>query len=168
MDIKKILQANHGKETANQIAEYIGNNSSRFDQLMQLFFSRDYPLCQRAAMAVGHTSDKNLSLIEPYLDDIILILETNPPVALKRNIVRLLQKITIPASLLERVTNVCFEFLMSKKEPVAVKVFAMTVLANICKKETGLSNELRLIIEEQLPYASAGFKSRACKILPYL
>jgi len=33
----------------------------------------------------------------------------------------------------------------------------MTVLLNIVKKEPDLKKELKILIEDQLPYASAGF-----------
>jgi hypothetical protein len=49
-----------------------------------------------------------------------------------------------------------------------VKVFGMTVLANLCEKLPELKNELRIIIEDQMPYGSAGFKSRGSKILKKL
>jgi hypothetical protein len=41
----------------------------------------------------------------------------------------------------------------------------MSVLGDIAKKEPALEKELKLIIEEQFPYGSAGFRSRAKKIL---
>ena len=64
--------------------------------------------------------------------------------------------------------DICFGYLVDHKETIAVRVFAMTVLGNICRREPDLGIELRLVIEEELPYASAGFKSRAKKILAEL
>ena len=60
--------------------------------------------------------------------------------------------------------DVCFRFLISPDEPIAVKVFAMTVAANICKHEPELKNELQLVIAEQMEKASAGFRARAKRI----
>jgi hypothetical protein len=54
---------------------------------------------------------------------------------------------------------------MNKKEPIAVKVFSMTVLANLSKSSPDIKKELRIAIEDQLPYGSAGFVSRAKKVL---
>ena len=48
---------------------------------------------------------------------------------------------------------------------MAVKVFAMSVLSQLVDGVPELSQELRIIIEDQLPYASAGFISRARKVL---
>ncbi|MCK5279227.1 MAG: hypothetical protein KAQ62_19445, partial [Cyclobacteriaceae bacterium] len=58
--------------------------------------------------------------------------------------------------------------LNSGKEPVAVKVFAMTVLFNIVQVYPELSEELEISIEEQMPFCSAGFKSRGRKVLKAL
>ena len=44
----------------------------------------------------------------------------------------------------------------------------MTVLYNLCKKEPDLANELRILIEEQMLYGTAGFKSRGKRILKEL
>ena len=41
----------------------------------------------------------------------------------------------------------------------------MTVLYNITLKIPELADELKIIIEDQMPYGSAGFKSRGKKIL---
>jgi hypothetical protein len=43
-----------------------------------------------------------------------------------------------------------------------------TVLANLVEKQPGLKSELRIIIEDELPYGSAGFLSRGKKILKKL
>ncbi len=50
----------------------------------------------------------------------------------------------------------------------AVKAFAMQILCNICEKEPELANELMMIIEDQIPHSSIGFKNRGTKILKLL
>ena len=85
-------------------------------------------------------------------------------VAVKRNIMRLLQDIEIPKQLYGTITDKSF-MLLDPKETIAVRVFSMTVLANIAKQEPDLKKELRIVIEDQLLYASAGFLSRAKKVL---
>jgi hypothetical protein len=42
------------------------------------------------------------------------------------------------------------------------------VLGNIAQKLPDLKKELQLVVEDQLPYASAGYKSRAKKIIKTL
>lgn len=81
---------------------------------------------------------------------------------------RLLQYISIPLSLQGKTINLCFDFLNNPKEPIAVRVFAMTVLGNLAKENADLKNEIIMVIEDQLPYGSAGFLSRGKKVLKQL
>lgn len=61
--------------------------------------------------------------------------------------------------------DICFNYLESPTEALAVKVFSLSVLGNLAKLYPGIIPELKLIIEEQLPNQSAGYKSRAKKVL---
>ncbi len=88
--------------------------------------------------------------------------------AVKRNTLKILQFVDIPEDLLGITADICFRLLNDGKEPIAVKVFAMTVIFNIVKKYPELNEELKISIEEQMPFASAGFKSRGNKILKAL
>lgn len=168
MDIKKELLAEHSKPQALKISNYIGNDQNRFDELMNLFFDKEYRVTQRAAWVVSHCADKYPELIEPYIESMILNLKNDVPVAVRRNTLRVLQEKEMPESIIGDAADICFKIMESAREPIAVKVFAMTLLANICQKVPELKNELKILIENQLPYGSAGFKSRANKILKKL
>ena len=61
--------------------------------------------------------------------------------------------------------NTCFKFLESSTEALAVKVFSMTVLSNFAKQYPEIVPEIKIVIEDQLLHQSAGFKSRAKKVL---
>lgn len=151
-----------------KIVAYVGNDKKRFAELIYLFLGDEYRVTQRATWAITHCAEKYPSLILPHLKKIVSRLENPAPAAVKRNIIRIFQWIEIPENLQGRVAEMCFRFLCSKDEAIAVKVFSMTVLHNLSKLHPGLKNELRSAIEEQMPYASAGFKSRGKKILKAL
>ncbi|MGI9545496.1 MAG: hypothetical protein ACR2MX_19700, partial [Cyclobacteriaceae bacterium] len=105
------------------------------------------------------------SMILPYFPILVKKLQGPVSVALKRNTLRLWQDLDIPKSLEGEVANICFGYLSSSREPIAIKVFSMTVLLNLTKRIPELSNELQILVEDQLPYGSAGFKSRGRKVL---
>ncbi len=165
MNIKEALLAEHSKAQSERIADYIENDPERFAELMALFFGDEYRLTQRAAWVVGHCADRYPEIIEPHLERIIYNLRKTTHVAVRRNTVRILQNVDLPDHLLGEAADICFLYLANPEETVAVKVFSMSVLWNICQKEPDLTNELKLLIEEQMPYATAGFKSRGGKIL---
>lgn len=85
--------------------------------------------------------------------------------AVKRNTIRFLQDIQIPEKYQGTLMEICFKYLESPTEALAVKVFSMQVLDNLAKLYPEIKPELKLLIEEQLPNQTAGFKSRAKKIL---
>ena len=57
--------------------------------------------------------------------------------------------------------EICFKYLESPDEAVAIKAFALTVLGRLAKKYPEIIPEIKLLIEEQLPHQTAAFKSRA-------
>jgi hypothetical protein len=57
--------------------------------------------------------------------------------------------------------DICFTYLQSPTEAVAVKAFSLTVLSNLAKQYPDIIPEIQLIIEEQLPHQTAAFKGRA-------
>ena len=66
------------------------------------------------------------------------------------------------------IMDLCFKYLESPTEPLAVKVFSIMVLGNLAKIYPEIKSELKLLIEDQLPHQTAGFKSRAKKVLKIL
>jgi hypothetical protein len=166
MDLESEILKEHSKRQAVRIASWISKDKKRFRQLMTLFLKGEYRITQRSAWIVSLCSDKHPELIRPYLKQMIRRMQ-EPGVhdAVKRNVIRILQFIEIPDALLGEVTTVCFDYLVSPNEPIAVRVFSMTVLGNIAQKEPDLKHELQLIIEQQLTYGSLGFCSRAKKVM---
>jgi hypothetical protein len=169
MDIQSQILKEHSKVNCDRIVRYVGNSQKRFADLVNVYLAGPYRVTQRAAWPISVCVEAHPKLVLPHLKK-ILAFTTKPHVhvAVKRNTMRLLQFIDIPKKLYGRVAEICFNFLNDKKETVAVQVFAMTVLADIVKREPDLANELRTIIEDRLPYATAGFRSRAGKVLKTL
>jgi hypothetical protein len=133
---------------------------------MRAFLRGEYRVTQRAAWAVGICAERNPALIRPYLGKMISrMLEPGVHPAVQRNVVRLLQDVEIPGPLLGKVASSCFDLLFSADAPVAVKVFSMSVLARIALKRPDLCRELQLAINQQIPFATAGFRSRARRVL---
>ena len=165
MDLEQEILKEPSKSQALKIAHYIGNKQERFDALMHIFFHGPSRLTQRAAWILSHCADHHPHLLMPYIPALIDNLETDPPVAVKRNTVRVLQNMEIPEEKMGILAEQCFNFLNSAKEAIAVKVFSMTILANIAKKFPELKQEVILTIENQMPYGSAGFRSRGRKVL---
>ena len=168
MDLRTALLQEYSKAQVLKIATYIGPDTQRFAQLMDLFLYADYRVAQRASWVVSHCVAAHPGLIQPYLS--VLAQQLNKPVSdtVKRNILRMLQDIPLPEALWGEVADSCFGFLMDAKAAIAIRVFSMTVLLHIVQQVPDLKHELKLVLEEQLPYGSAGFVNRAQKVLKAL
>ncbi len=153
------------KQANLKVVHWVGDDADRFAELMTLFFDKEMRVNQRASWAVGVIGEKKPDLIKPWLGKMLKGLENPPHDALVRNTMRAFQFIDIPEKHQGIAANYCFEYLESVKYPIAIRAFAMTVLYNIAVKEPDLMPELKLIIEELIPYGSAGIKSRGRKIL---
>lgn len=166
MDIRQALLAVHSKQQAVIIVEYIGDDPKRFAVLMKLFFAGEYRLTQCAARPMSYCVERHPKLILPYLSKLLACLEREDMHdAINRNIMRLLQYIEIPKRLMGKVYAHSVDFIDDAEQPIAVRVFAMTVAARIAKSEPDLLNELRLIIRKHLPHSTAAFRARAKQIL---
>ena len=94
--------------------------------------------------------------------------EPDLPDAVKRNVVRILQFVDVPKPLLGTVVSLCFEYINSYNIPVAVRGFAMTVLANAAEREPALKRELKTSLALLLPAASGGILARARRVMKRL
>jgi len=169
MNLVEALTREHSKAQCLKIVRFVGDNPRRFERLLRVFLEGPYRITQRAAWPLNYCVEAHPALIQPHLKKILLnVKKPGLPDAVKRNTLRLLQFVDIPPSLRGLVVVICFDFFQSKKEPVAVKVFSMTVLANVAQDLKELRQELILRIEDQLPYGSAGFLSRAGRVLKQL
>jgi len=165
MTLKEDLLKEFSKQHTVDLSKKIGADQDFFDELIELFLHEESRVTQRAAWVVTHCVDNHNWLIEKHLESIILNLQNEVSDAVKRNTVRILSFMEIPEDLTGITAEICFNFLNSGKEPVAIKAHSMTVLFNIVKKYPELKEELKLSIEDQLPFGSAGFKSRGSNIL---
>ncbi len=162
MNLEKEILKEHSKRQTTKIVRWVGNNQKRFDELLKLFFTGENIVRQRGGWPLSYCAMKYPELAKPNLKKFLERLKKkNLHDAEKRNIVRLLQEIDLPENLQGLAAKVLFPLISSADETVAVKCFAMTTLARICKKHSELANELKMIVEEQLPYSTGGFKSRA-------
>lgn len=150
MDLKGQLLLEHSKQNSLKIRDYIINNPGKLDELMNLFFGDVYRLSQRAAMVVSALFDYEKEMMQPYIKDMVLKLQQeNLQVAVKRNIVRILQEVEVSDDLLSDLYDRCAFFIQSPSETIAVKAFSMKVMVKICARYPGLKQETYLIIEEE-------------------
>ena len=166
MNIREALLASHSKAQTMRIVRYVSSDAEKFSDLMSIFFAGPYRLTQRAAWPMNYCVQTHPDLIVPYLTKLIRFAERDDVHdAVRRNTMRLLQYVDVPAKLKSRVYELCLKLISDPKQPVAVKVFAITTAHRIAGTERPLMDELALTVREQLTHNSVAFAKRAREVL---
>ena len=164
--LREELLKEHSKAQCNKIVKWVGSNQPRFDELFKLFQQDEYRVVQRAAWPMGYCVSAHPKFIEKHWSKIIKNLDKpNLPDAVKRSTIRFLQDIDIPEKYHGDILNICFNYLESPAESLAVKVFSMSVVGNLAKYYPEIIPELKLIIGDQILHQTVGFRTRAKKVL---
>ncbi len=155
MNLAEALVERYSKTGMQQIAAFIGDDKKKFGELMKLALGKNETLAAKASWAAIHTADKKQKLIDPWIGKMIQHLETCTHHSIKRNFLRLFENITIPEKYRSPFLDIAYQFLLSTKEAIAVRVFSMTVVFNITKLHPELKNELKLVVEDLLIHETA-------------
>jgi hypothetical protein len=166
MTLREKILEKHSKEQTDRIVKWVGHSQSRFDELLSLFL-KDEPLVrQRAGWPLSYVARKHPDLISNHLGKLIKNLHKKGlHDAEKRNTVRILEDIELPEKYHGEIMSICFDFIQSPAEAVAIKAFSLTILGKLLPQYPDIKNELKLIIEERWEHETAAFRSRARKVL---
>lgn len=156
----------HSKTQCTKITAWVGDDQKRFDELFGLFLKDNYRVTQRASWPLSYCVLAYPGLIKKTLGKLINNLQ-KPAIhdAVKRNTLRILQEIDVPKKYQGTVMNSCFQWVESPVEPVAIKVFALTVLVNLAKLYPEILPEIKLLVQSQLPNQTAAFTNRVKRLL---
>jgi hypothetical protein len=168
MNLKNELSAEHSKAQTIRLADYIGDDTHKFATLMDLFLQGEYRITQRSAWVVGYLGQKYPQLLAPYWAKVLRYCQGEVPDAVKRNVLRILEDVSIPEHLEGELVDWCFKILETPQEAGAIRAFAMTVAYNICRKYPELAQELKSLIETFMPEEKPSFVSRGRKIIKAL
>lgn len=163
--ILDILEGTQSKTKVLKAIAYIDNSAPKFKQFMAEFMKADLRGSQNLAWIIGSIADQNPKLIVPHYLELLQKLENPCHAAVKRNILRAMSKNPVAKKDAGRLAYLCFAWLDDPKEPIAVRVFSMIILHEICVLEPDLSQELIPILEYHIPHSKPGFQNRARKII---
>lgn len=170
MDLKTVLEREHSKANTVLIQKEIGANQEYFDKLIWLFLNEDHFYAQRAAWVVRHCYDVYPFLIQKHIRSIIehLKKENLHDAVIRNSLAILCQYPDLTESDYEDLLNLCFNYLESSEYPVAFQALSLEIILHSTKYYPELREELRLIIEDKIPYATSGFVSKGRRILKAL
>lgn len=162
MELRNEILKEYSKQQCDKIVKWIGNNEERFNELFHLFLNSEYRVTQRAAWPLSNSAIAHPKFMKGNFEKLLSNLQKdNLHDSIKRNTVRLLDAIDIPVKYEGRIMEICFTYLESPDEAVAVKAFSISILGKLAKKYPEIIPEIKLMIEEQIPHQSAAFKSKS-------
>lgn len=166
MDIREEALKEHSKKQTEKIAKWIGNDSARFQQYLKLFLNDEYIVVQRISWVLSILAEEHPAMVTKYLPKIIKRLDDNDThVAVKRNVVRVLQFLPIPEKCEVKVLDHCLRYMADPKETVAVRCFAMTVAAKLAGQYPELKREVTDTIKAAMKTTTPGLKVRSRDVL---
>lgn len=172
------LLAEHSKAQTMRLTQWVGYDADRLAVLMEIFLNDPphqplpegrgyaYMFTQRSAWALRYVGEKAPEIMQPWLPRLVENLR-RPGLhdAIKRNTLTVIEYLDVPESLEGDLADLCFGYLADPKEAIAIRCTSMSILEKICKRIPELKAELRLLLEDHFEHSTAGFKSRARKIL---
>lgn len=164
------LSVQSSRKIIDAVVDSIGDNPKYFKQVLDMSFTKPYPLNMRSAWAIMHSSAKQPQLIEPHINELTEKVSSCNNHSVRRSLLKVfaenvdLGRITDLGILI----NICFNYLESVKEPVANKVYSMEIIYKACWLHPELAEELKCILEHNIDMGTSGYKHRARKILAKL
>lgn len=169
MTLKEKLEIGYTQGSVMRIVEYVGSDTERMSEIMQLFFEGEDKIQQRAAWSVGHIAEKNPQLFEPYLEKMLHFITEKPQKhgSIIRNTIRTLRELPeYPEHLCGMIADITFNYLQDPKIEIAIRAFSMRVFFKMCQYEPELLSEFKLLLEEGIQHETQpGYLSTANDIL---
>lgn len=166
MNLREWILEEHSRRQSLKIAGWIGKDRKRFAQLINIFLHDEYRVVQRSAWIISYVAEKNPELIKDNIHALVgRLFDEDIHVAVKRNVVRVLQFIPVPKNLHAKVINLCFGYLADPNESIAVRCFSMTVLANFVMQYPEIKSEFEAVLSSRFKDTKGGLKARAKQVL---
>jgi hypothetical protein len=166
--IEDLLMVENSRRNTDLIADLVFNKPELFDELVEIYLRNEEPVSRRAVWVVDTVAEKLPDLLEPFLESIAEALPRFEHDGLKRLSLRMLSRSPLPQKYFGELMNICFDWLISPKESVAVKVYAMEILYRLSEIEPELKKELADSIEWRITEGTPGFKNRGLQTLKKL
>lgn len=168
MNYAEQLQVDHSRINSDTIVKAVGNRPKEFAKLIELLYKGEAPIPQHVSWVIALLSKLHPELVVPYVHQLISSLKDFKIGGIRRNILNALCTQDIPKKEQGKLVSICFDFILSSSEPVAVKVLSLEILSNIAQKHPDLKTEIKAVIEDQLPKTTAAFHARAKHVLKRL
>jgi hypothetical protein len=166
-DIKNSLATDRSDPTRKKWAKYIVENKIPMMSLMELLDAA-HPIGMRFTWVFGEIIKLDPNHLFPVAAHCFALRDKITFPGFKRTIAKMLALAGVPEEIEGLVVDQLFKWVLNPKIKVAVKVFSIDTLSQLCFKYPDLKEELLLVIEDQLDKNSAALRARAKMVLKRL
>ena len=166
--LEDLLMIESSRRNTDLLADIILKKPGLFDDLFSIMLRDEKIVSWKAAWVAGIVSEKQPDLLDPYVETMVAKLGTFKHDGMKREALRMLIRAPLPKEQLGHIISLCFAWITSGKEAVAIKRFSMELLYRISQQEPDLKKELADSIEWRMPEETPGFRSYGKKLIKQL
>jgi hypothetical protein len=163
-----LLMVESSRRNTDLVADLVLKKPELFDEIVRIFLDNKGPVGWKAAWVADVVSEKRPDLLEPYIEEIVSQLGSFLNDGVKRESLRMLARSPLPKEQLGLYITLCFTWLTSAQESVAVKMFSMEILYRISQQEPEMKKELADSIEWRMQEEPPGFRAHGKKLLKQL
>lgn len=168
------------KNDVLNLAEIFSKQPNGVDQLFDLTTKSDAVLAFHSAWVLEHILVGNVELSQKWLIPIVDILPSTKNMSVQRHYTKIVKctlesgivkdtlKLKNHQKIIESLIEVCFEWLLNEKTPIAVKAYCMDILICLAPNYEWIREELPHVIRLNMIDASPGIASKSKKILEKL
>lgn len=149
----------------NILVQEANQNPELFSEIYHLAFSSHKTLAWKAAWVLSHLCELRPDLFYDKTQDLQQLLQSSPFDGVRRSVLYILSFCPVSHFNVEFI-NTCFEWMLSPKQAVAIQMYSMRVLLNVCRQMPEFKAELQLCLENTDPNSySKGYTSARRKTL---
>ena len=163
--LSDLIMAEHSRHQADFIVDIVLSQPSYLDELLHIVFQNREPISRRASWPLRIISERDINILESHVPVIIKRLPEIDNVAIQRAFLAILVNVKIPKENYGELLQFTCEILLNPGSPVASLIYSTDIFYKISINEPELLNELKLMLEQLLPYGSAGVKSKCRKTI---
>jgi hypothetical protein len=167
-DLRTLLLAEMSRRNTDFISDIVLSDKTLFENLFKLALLNEEPVSRRAIWVVDVISEVDPKILHPFMSELIEALHHFNHDGLKRHTLRMLSRNDLTMDQFLPILDLCFEFMRSEKESVAVRYQAMHLLYKMSEKEPGLKHEIISTIELQMHDGSSALGNQCLKLLKKL
>lgn len=158
------------KRTVDMATAVIGDNPEIFKKVLNFALKDKDPFSMRSARTMNQAAILHPELFQPYIRDLVMKMDDFKSIGLRRSLAKTFFEgsFEMDEDVLGILTDNCFKYLNDPSEEIALKAYSMDVLYKITESYPELKQELISSIENLMPHASVGIKSRGKRLLKKL